>query len=156
LGNNERGKGRRENRVRRALSLNEVTELEKIALSTALLPFYQRLMALMDYLNWNPQRFTKYTHLDGANYSKLKGGQREKLDMRTAVAIFVGLRLPLHIAESLLQSAGMAFSNSKADRTYRYVIMMMNGADINECNEYLQQEGVPLLGSISKGERVSA
>ena len=142
--------------MRRVLSLDELAVFEKIAWDTAVLPFYLRLMAFMDYCNWNPQRFTKHTHLEGAYYSRLKSGQREKLDIRTAVAIFVGLRLPLHIVDSLLQSAGMAFSNSKADRTYRYIIMMMNGADINECNEYLQQEGVPLLGSISKDIRKSA
>ena len=140
--------------MRRILSFEELADLEKIAWDTAVLPFYQRLMAFMNYYNWNPQRFAKYTHLEGAYYSRLKSGLREKLDMRTAVAIFVGLRLPLHIVDSLLQSAGMAFSNSKTDRTYRYIIMMMNGADINECNEYLQKQGVPLLGSISKGELI--
>jgi hypothetical protein len=76
--------------------------------------------------------------------------------MRIFVSIFVGLRLPLHIAESLLQSAGLAFSNSNEDRIYRYVIMTMNGADIDECNKYLRSENVALLGSIQKDAQLSA
>jgi hypothetical protein len=131
-------------------------DLEQIALNTAALPFCQRLTAFMDYRNWNAQRFTKHTGLDATNFSKIKNDKRKRLDMRTAVAIFVGLRLPLPAVEDLLCSAGMALSNSKEDRAYRYVILVMHGAGIHECNELLVAHGVPPLGSISKDDQVPA
>ena len=142
--------------MQKVISFEELAKLEQIAMATAALPFGQRLLAFMDYRKWNPHRFTLRTNLDAVYYSRLKNGRRNKLDMRTAVAIFIGLRLPLPIAESLLQSAGMAFSRSKKDQAYRYLVMMMNGADIDECNAFLGQQGVPLLGSIARDERLSA
>jgi len=114
----------------KVLSFEELAELEKIALDTAVLPFGQRLAAFMDYRHWTPLRFTQYTNLDGALYSKLRSGRRKRPDMRTIIAICVGLRLPLHIVEDLLRSAGMAFSSSWEHRAYRYVIMMMNQREV--------------------------
>jgi len=142
--------------LRSHISFEELDDLEKIALETAVLPFCQRLAAFMEYRKWDPRRFTLHTGLDSALYSKLKGGKRKRPDMRTFIALCVGLRLPLHIVEDLLRSAGMAFTNSRVDRAYRYVVMMMNGAGIDECNDFLRLWGVPLLGSFSKEERQSA
>ncbi|MCL2107029.1 MAG: hypothetical protein FWH26_08255 [Oscillospiraceae bacterium] len=142
--------------MRKVLSFEELAELEKIALDTAVLPFHKRLDAFMTFRKWTSLRFTQHTGLDASLYSKMKGGQRKRPDMRTLTAIFMGLRLPLHIAEDLLRSAGMAFTNSLEDRAYRYLFMMMNGATIDECNDFLSTQGVPLLGSFSKDELVSA
>ena len=142
--------------MRKILTFEELADLEKIALETAVLPFHMRLEAFMTYRKWTSLRFTQYTSLDASLYSKLKSGRRKRPDMRTIIAICVGLRLPLHIVEDLLRSAGMAFTNSLEDRAYRYLIMVMNGATIDECNDFLRTQGVPLLGSFAKDELASA
>lgn len=142
--------------MRKILSFDELAELEKIALDTAVLPFSQRLTAYMDYWRWTPLRFTLHTGLDGSLYSKMRSGRRKRPDMRTIIAICVGLRLPLHLVEDLLRSIGMAFSNSREDRAYRYLVMTMNGTTIDECNDFLLAQDVPLLGSFSKEELVPA
>lgn len=140
----------------RAISFNELADLERIALDTAFYPFCQRVMSFVKYRKWYPEDFIENTGLDVNTYSKLKNGRVKRPDMRTLIAVFVGLRLPLPIVEDLLRSAGMAFTQSKSDRAYRYVILTMNGATIEECNAFLQEQGVPLLGSIAKDERITA
>ena len=134
--------------MREILSYEELTELEKIALETADLPLCQRIMAFVKFWKWYPTDFFLHTELDANTYSKLKNDRLKKPDTRTVVAMCVGLRLPFTIVEDLLQKAGMAFSNSQDDRAYRYIVMMMNGATIEECNKTLRSKGVALLGSI--------
>jgi DNA-binding Xre family transcriptional regulator len=134
------------------LTFEELMALEQIAAATAPLPVCERLMAFMDFRRWNRQRFTLHTGLDESTYSKLKHNQRKRLDMRTFIAICVGLRLPLPIVEDLLHKAGMAFSNSLEDQAYRYVILMFNGAGHDACNAFLRRHKIPQLGTFAKDE----
>ena len=138
------------------ISYEELVQLEKLTHDTVFLPLCQRMMAFMDFRNWNPLRFHLNTNLDMNTYSKLKNNHMKRPDMRTFIAICAGLRLPYHIIEDLLRSARMTFSYSKEDQAYRYVVLIMHGASIDECNTFLREQGVPLLGSIACDERESA
>jgi len=137
------------------LTFEELRQLEQIATATAPLPVCERLMAFMDFRRWNRQRFTLHTGLDESTYSKLKHSQRKRLDMRTLIAICVGLRLPLPIVEDLLHRAGMAFSNSMEDQAYRYVVLVLNGAGLDICNAFLRKRGMTQLGTFAKDELVA-
>jgi hypothetical protein len=58
--------------------------------------------------------------------------------------------LPYPIAEDLLRSAGLTFSSSQTDRAYRFLLLEMRGASVEECNEILIPLKLPLLGSVEQ------
>ena len=130
------------------LSFEELMQLERIASATVHLPICQRLTAFMDHRNWTSLRFMELAEMGDSTYSRIKNDQLKSLSLRTIIAICVGLRLPLHIVQSLLDSAGLAFGNSDAGRAYRYVIVEMHGCTIYEANIFLHGQGVPLLGNL--------
>jgi len=138
------------------LSFEEVMQLERIAASTAHLPISQRLTAFMDHRKWNTVRFAELTEFDGSTYSRIRNNRLPKLHLRLILAICVGLHLPLHIVQSLLECAGLSFGNSDTGRAYRYVIVEMHGCTVYEANVFLQSQGVPLLGTLGLEEQASA
>jgi hypothetical protein len=138
------------------LPLEELRQLEKIALDTAILPLCQRLMAFINFRKWNAVRFAYHTELDVSIYSRIKNGRLKKPSLRTILAIYIGLQLNYPLVENLLRSVGLAFSNSEEDYAYRYVVLEMHGCNIDEANIFLTARGVQLLGSISQDECESA
>ena len=116
------------------LSFEELMQLERIASATAHLPICQRLTAFMDHRKWNTVRFAELTEFDGSTYSRIKNNHLKRPDLRTIIAICVGLPLPLHIVQNLLDSAGLSFGNSEEGRAYRYIITEMHGCTVYEAN----------------------
>ena len=139
--------------IKAVLSFDELMALEQLAAATTLLPICVRLMAFMDFRRWNAIIFVDLTELDVSTYSRIKNNRLKKSDLRTIVAIAVGLLLPIHIVESLLDSAGLTFGRTKQGLAYRYVLLEMRGCTIYEANLFLSRLGVPLLGSLGISDK---
>ena len=60
----------------------------------------------------------------------------------------VGLQLDLNEMEEVLALAGLSFNPTDYnEQAYRYLFTGMSGKSIDECNDFLMELGVPLLGT---------
>jgi DNA-binding Xre family transcriptional regulator len=137
-------------------SFEELMQLERIAHATAGRAIHDRLMAFIAFCKWNAVRFADHTELDISMFSRIKNGRMKRPELRTIIAICAGLRLPLHIIEELLHSAGLSLGNSKTGCAYRYVLSEMHGCTVYEANIFLHSQGVSLLGNLGVEVRCTA
>ena len=81
------------------------------------------------------------------NYSRVQGGTH-KFSLRPLVAMGVGLSLDLSEMEEVLRLGGMAFQDGNREQeAYKYLFTAFYGKDIDECNAFLKEVDVTLLGT---------
>lgn len=97
--------------------------------------------------HWYESTFIDKTGLDKMHYSRVQGGIHN-FTMRPLVAMGVGLCLDLNEMEEVLHLGGMAFKDGDREQeAYKYLFTAFYGKDIEECNKFLQEVDVPLLGT---------
>lgn len=105
---------------------------------------------LWDYMreaHWNTYIFTMRTELNEMNYSRVQKPDY-KFAMMPLVSMGIGLQLTLTEMNEVLSCAGLSFNYSdKKEQAYQYLFTGMYGKTISECNDFLEQIGVPKLGS---------
>lgn len=101
----------------------------------------------MDEEHWYEYTFEVKTGLDKMHYSRVQGGTH-KFSMRPLVAMGVGLCLDLNEMEEVLRLGGMAFKDGDREQeAYKYLFTAFYGKGIDECNDFLREVNVPLLGT---------
>ena len=73
------------------------------------------------------------------------GSTKSKPNIRTVVALCVGLRLPLPFSLDLVHKAGHTFAGKPNDIAYLTILSTMTGCSIYDCNAILRNAGVPPL-----------
>lgn len=97
--------------------------------------------------HWYESTFIDKTGLDKMHYSRVQGGIHN-FTMRPLVAMGVGLCLDLNEMEEVLHLGGMTFKDGDREQeAYKYLFTAFYGKDIEECNKFLQEVDVPLLGT---------
>jgi len=109
--------------------------------------FPQMAYGIMQTQKWNSNIFTRNTLLGEPVYSRIKSGQLLRPDVRTVVAVCVGLDLDTVLAMELLSSAGHVLTDSHEHHAYFYIIHSCRGESIHERNEFLKKVGVTPLGT---------
>lgn len=101
----------------------------------------------MNKEHWYEYTFEEKTKLDKMNYSHVQGGTH-KFSMRPLIAMGVGLSLDLAEMEEVLRLGGMAFQDGNREQeAYKYLFTAFYGKGIDECNAFLKEIGVTLLGT---------
>lgn len=101
----------------------------------------------MEEEHWHEYTFEEKTKLDKMNYSRVQGGTH-KFSLRPLVAMGVGLSLDLSEMEEVLHLGGMAFQDGNREQeAYKYLFTAFYGKDIDECNAFLKEVYVTLLGT---------
>ena len=100
-----------------------------------------------DEANWDPKIFQEITQIDANTYSRVQKGDNN-FTIRPLITIGYCLKLNEKEMEEILEAAGLAFNpTNREDQAYRYIFSAFPRRDINEVNDFLKMEGVPLLGS---------
>lgn len=109
--------------------------------------FSDKLICLIDERFEKDSDFYESANISRQVFSYMKSNRNYKPSRPIIFACIIALRLNAAEAESLLKTAGLAFSNSNlSDVIIRYFIE--NGLyDMEEINEILYDYGQPLLGS---------
>ena len=97
--------------------------------------------------NWYEYTFESKTGLDKMNFSRVQG-ETHKFTMRPLIAMGVGLGLDLEEMQEVLRLGGMTFvDGDKEQEAYKYLFTGFYQQDIETCNAFLTEIGVPPLGT---------
>lgn len=97
--------------------------------------------------NWYEYTFESKTGLDKMNFSRVQG-ETHKFTMRPLIAMGVGLGLDLQEMQEVLRLGGMTFvDGDKEQEAYKYLFTGFYQQDIETCNAFLTEIGVPPLGT---------
>lgn len=139
----------------------EVTEKEEeefedmyAIAENAQMTYGEIVLRLMDKLGISVEEAMEKTRLPKTAFDNLREPKKTSIPKRYVVSIAVGFGLNLHLAEYLLESAGMKFNtNDRTDCAYAYIIQKHAMESIEDCNAILQGLGVrgdKLLGELSR------
>ena len=101
---------------------------------------------------WNTSIFQDRTLLSPMDYTRIqKPDHRFKLPAYMAMA--VGLGLSLSEFQFVIKQAGLSLiDGDKQDDAYTFVLSVLQGRPIDECNDFLETIGLPALGTHSRDE----
>jgi len=117
--------------------------------SSAVMPTFAELAyEIIQKKGWGYKEFVENTNLNAASYYRIKDNEESNTTLRTVAAFCFGIRANIDIANKLFAAAGFAINNSKEIHAYRFVINVMRGRSIDECNAFLETIGVEPLGVI--------
>jgi len=102
---------------------------------------------LMERQHWNSSSFKDKTLLDDSTYSRIMNGSEKHWSLDTVIAICVGLGVDRQTADKLLEAAGYAFGAGRKHRAYSFLFTAFRGKSIDECNAFLESEGIRPLGN---------
>jgi hypothetical protein len=111
------------------------------------LTFWEQAYQMMKKRKWNSSIFCDRTLLNEMTYSRCKTNYDSIPDIRTVMAIAVGLDLDIGLTTHLLALAGHALSNSREHQAYSYIITGYKGRSIHDRNEFLISQELTPLGS---------
>lgn len=110
--------------------------------------FSGKVAAYMEYHHWNKIVFMDRTGLSEDAYSKIRKGKMLRAEKRIVMSLCVGLAVDYCMATDLLQSAGCPLLlNDPVDEAYDFVLTEMRGCSLEDCNAFLESQGIPLLGT---------
>jgi hypothetical protein len=95
---------------------------------------------------WSYKTFVERTYLDTKLYYAIKKKKPIHISLRTVAAFCIGISANIDIADKLFEAAGYAVNNSREIQAYRFVINMMRGRRIDDCNALLERIGFKPLG----------
>ena len=109
--------------------------------------FWQRAYEVMEAMHWNSTIFCNRTLLSEKTYSRLKNNTGADIDIRTVMAICVGLDLDISMTNKLLAYAGYVLNSSREHQAYIFIITRYRGKSIHERNKFLETLRLQPLGS---------
>ena len=110
--------------------------------------FWQKLWQYIRLRNMNSAVFAEKTLLDESYFRHAEKNDGKALpEVRTVVAMCIGLGLDLPQSQELLRLAGRALNDSREHIAYGYVLSMLRGQSIHECNTFLAEIGIRTLGA---------
>ena len=110
----------------------------------------ERIAEHMERAKWNTAIFLDKTLLSEMDYSRVKQPDH-RFKKETLMAMAVGLSLTKQEFEEILNKAGMALSpTDRTDQAYTFILEVLHGKDIYECNDFLEEVGLAPLGTQSR------
>jgi len=95
----------------------------------------------------NRAAFSRLTGLSEQTYDRIVRHKVEHPCLDTVMMICVGLDLGFAYGEVLFNKAGYRLGGTKAQHAYRKILLSFEGISIHECNEILEEIGLPKLNS---------
>jgi transcriptional regulator with XRE-family HTH domain len=92
------------------------------------------------------------SNLDQSTYSRLINDKVQP-KLCTVAAFCFGIRSSKETSDKLFDSAGFAGSVSRDRFVYTFVLRVMKGRSIHECNAFLESKGVEIMGSQQRCEK---
>ncbi|HHW71745.1 MAG TPA: macro domain-containing protein [Firmicutes bacterium] len=115
--------------------------------------FAEALFRLIDAKGRTDVEVYKRANLDRRHFSKIRSNRDYVPSKRTVLALAIALELSLEETEILLKKAGYALSPSQMFDVIVQYFIIHGMYDVYAINEVLFSYGLPLLGSVGKGEK---
>ena len=113
----------------------------------------EMLWSYMRDAKWNTTTFQDNTLLSPMDYTRIQKPEHV-FKMPAYVAMAVGLGLSLQEFQDVIKQAGMCLkSGDKTDDAYSFILTVMQGQSIDECNDFLDSIGIPILGTHTRDEK---
>lgn len=110
----------------------------------------EMLQEYMADAHWNASIFTQKTSLDAINYTRVQQNY-SKFTLRPLVTMGYCLGLDETEMEEILNAQGLAFSPTNlTHQAYKFLFTAFPDRNVDACNEFLEAQGVDLLGSQSR------
>lgn len=103
------------------------------------------LTYLMDKTNIKEVELAEMTGLSEKTIQRMRNEINYKPDIRTVVAVCIGLNLYPKFSNLLLQLAGIFPRNTDEDRAYMFLINHYYDATVEECNDFLRRLNIKPL-----------
>ena len=105
------------------------------------------MLQYMQNVKWNTSIFQEKTLLSAMDYTRIQN-KDHPFKLPAYVAMAVGLNLTLQEFQEILQQAGLNLKRGdKQHDAYAFLLTVMNGKSIDECNDFLESIGVKTLGT---------
>ena len=110
----------------------------------------EMLWSYIQDAKWNTSIFQDRTLLSPMDYTRIQKPDHI-FKMPAYVAIAVGLDLSLQEFQGVIKQAGLCLKEGdKTDDAYSFILAVMQGQSIDECNDFLENVDVPILGTHSR------
>lgn len=107
----------------------------------------EMMFQYMQNAKWNTSIFQEKTLLSAMDYTRIQN-KDYKFKLPAYVAMAVGLNITLQEFQEILQQAGLNLKRGDIQHdAYAFLLTIMNGVSIDECNEFLESIGVETLGT---------
>ena len=132
---------------RAAVMLAEYGEVKAAVKIMEQLPatFHQSLIALMKWRGVTNEQLAEKSLLSPKTIQRMRTNPDYKCDIRTLVAVCIGLQLPSYVSTDLIEKAGIKIKIGVENMTYAHILSTYSKSTIFEANEYLEVAGYPPL-----------
>ena len=124
---------------------NAISELNKeITELLATLPkvFSTSLVKIMEWAEISVEELAESSKLSSKTIQRLRTQADYNVNMKTVVAICIGMHLHPLLSNHLIESAGLSFRYVVPEHaTYQFFVTGYYGHSVDECNEILQAQG---------------
>lgn len=114
--------------------------------------FSDALDAIIRWSNMTEEQIAEAADLSTRHIQRLRNNEDQNVSMETVVQLCIGMKLPTQLSMCLIQKSGNSFRSNNKDFTYQFLLMGYNQSSLYECNEFLKQFNLPLLGRTAKKE----
>ena len=112
----------------------------------------EMLWSYMQDAKWNTSIFQDRTLLSPMDYTRVQK-PNHIFKMPAYVAMAVGLGLSLQEFQTVIKQAGLCLKEGdKTDDAYSFLLSVMQGQSVDECNDFLENVDVPRLGTHTREE----
>lgn len=109
----------------------------------------------MQQAHWNTRIFQDETLLGPMDYTRIQK-RDHAFKLAAYMAMAVGLKLTLMEFQEIIQKAGMCLiKGNKEHDAYAFALTALQGQDIDQCNDFLEEVGVDRLGSHERADAYS-
>lgn len=113
----------------------------------------EMLWEFMTEAKWNTSIFQDKTLLSPMDYTRIQKPDH-KFKMPAYMAMAVGLGLSLDEFQKVISQAGLSLKEGdELDDAYSFILSVMQGKSIDECNDFLEEVGLQILGTHTRDEK---
>ncbi|MDR1438734.1 MAG: hypothetical protein LBJ10_01585 [Clostridiales bacterium] len=116
---------------------NEASELIRKLPAT----FGGALIALMGWREMTVEQLAEKSLVSPKTIQRMRTNIHHKFELRTVIAVCIGLNLPCYVSTALVERAGLAFKPTDEHVAYQHLLTEYCNRTTHDCNEALQGKG---------------
>ena len=103
--------------------------------------FSDSLKKLMEIVEITVEELAEKIDVSPKTIQRLRNGENENPNIKTVVAMCIAMKLPPDLSMHLIETSGHRFKITEEDLVYKFLIRSCYTTPLEECNQYLINEG---------------
>jgi hypothetical protein len=104
------------------------------------------LIMLMEWRGITVDQLSEKSLVSPKTIQRMRTNIHHKFELRTVIAVCIGLNLPCYISTALVERAGLAFKPTDEHVAYQHLLTEYCNRTIHDCNEALALAGFSPIG----------